>query len=214
LPQSSDIWDVRFGANTTEKVTVTENSSNDDITEEEFDALLDAIDGRTKTPSPDPEITVSETVAGATGNEEITEEEFDAVLDRLQAAKKIAAQGSPSLESATGSVMNEYLTDLCVEASSAEEIKLVANVGIAEAADLHTRLIALAAKRADVCIEAGSVESIDTAAMQLLYVFIKEIKSNGNAVAWSNPSAVVLRNARLLGLSEQLDLLGIDAQAA
>ncbi|MCO6412091.1 MAG: chemotaxis protein CheA [Thiogranum sp.] len=77
-------------------------AGGDDITEEEFDALLDQLHGSGKGPAPAtssapgaspplaaPDIAVPE--SGIAGGDDITEEEFDALLDQLHGAGKAPA---------------------------------------------------------------------------------------------------------------------------
>jgi len=65
-------------------------SGSDDITEEEFDALLDQLQGSGKAPvkaaAAGP--AVPPTAASTAGSDEITEEEFDALLDELHGSGK------------------------------------------------------------------------------------------------------------------------------
>lgn len=68
-----------------ESIDMTARSSDDDITDEEFEALLDQLHGEGKTVSTDA-ATKAEPVASANDNE-ITEEEFENLLDRLQAGE-------------------------------------------------------------------------------------------------------------------------------
>lgn len=67
-------------------------SDNDDITDEEFEALLDQLHGATGSPGSDDSITVEPTPVPIptppAGNDDITEEEFEALLDELQGKKK------------------------------------------------------------------------------------------------------------------------------
>ncbi len=76
-------------------------SGGDDITEEEFDALLDQLHGSGKAPQPveEPAASVPEEAAepAAGGGEEITDDEFEALLDELHGNGKspTAADSSP-----------------------------------------------------------------------------------------------------------------------
>jgi len=80
-------------------------SGGDDITEEEFDALLDQLHGSGKTPQPvkEPAAPVSEEAAepAAGGGDEITDDEFEALLDELHGDGKspTIAGSSPKNES-------------------------------------------------------------------------------------------------------------------
>ncbi len=197
----------------TENKTVTEKPGDDEITEEEFDALLDAIDAR-KAPLDQASPMISEATAAAGGNDEITEEEFDAVLDRLDAERKASNGGGHEHDGVTSAVVDEYLTDLCDSSGDIDVLELSPNIGIAEAANLHSQLIELSNSTKALRIEAAQVEAIDTAVLQLFCVFIKELSKNDREVVWSDPSAALLRNASVLGLTTHLNLPEIDSKAA
>jgi len=79
-------------------VTPNEATDNDDITDEEFEALLNQLHGDgapgtvTTSPAPAP-------IATTKSNDDITEEEFEALLDELQGKKKtVAASQQPIIE--------------------------------------------------------------------------------------------------------------------
>jgi len=105
--QSGDDVDAEFEAmldQAEQSDPVTDNDStatvsgSDDITEEEFDALLDQLHGSGKAPAiaagaDVPNVSVENTVTpapadSAADSEEITEEEFDALLDELHGSGK------------------------------------------------------------------------------------------------------------------------------
>ena len=68
------------------------NSSDEEITDDEFEALLDEIQGQPQGGTPAAEPAAESTESPAVDSDEITEEEFEALLDKLQ--------GSESEESA------------------------------------------------------------------------------------------------------------------
>ena len=74
-----------------EAKTTTENGAKEEITDQEFEELLDALDDQKPTTASQ-EATSPATESG----DDITEEEFDALLDDLNAAKK-SAEGKPSV---------------------------------------------------------------------------------------------------------------------
>ena len=63
-------------------------ASGDEISEDEFDALLDQLHGKGKGPGADAPAAASEPVPTAGNTEEITEDEFDALLDQLHGKGK------------------------------------------------------------------------------------------------------------------------------
>ncbi len=65
------------------------SSDNDDITDEEFEALLDELHGKKKAPTaPAKEVKPSSETSASAGDDEITEEEFEALLDELHGKNK------------------------------------------------------------------------------------------------------------------------------
>ncbi len=82
-----------------------EVSSSDEITEEEFEALLDQLQGdkdsaaeKSASAEPAPEAAASEPVATASSpsSDEITDDEFEALLDELDAKKKTGDAETPA----------------------------------------------------------------------------------------------------------------------
>ena len=73
-----------------------------------------------------------------------------------------------------------------------------------------TALQAQLAERLDdsgtVQIDASAVERIDTATLQLLAAFVRDLRADGRLVEWTHCSAVLRRAAHSLGLTSALDL--------
>lgn len=78
------------------------------------------------------------------------------------------------------------------------------HVDIASAHKLWQRLKTCAAKNTDVNLHANKVETIDTAALQLLLAFVRQVRDNGKQVYWKSPSAALLNAAALTGLRDEL----------
>ena len=84
-------------------------SGGDDITEDEFDALLDQLHGEGKAPTPEtvagtaaadvPAATGAAAPDAAAGSDEITEDEFDALLDQLHGSGKAPTPANPAAAS-------------------------------------------------------------------------------------------------------------------
>ncbi len=55
-----------------------------------------------------------------------------------------------------------------------------------------------------VQLDSAAVESVDTAAIQLLAAFAGKIKDSGQELQWLNTSEVLQTSARLLGLERHL----------
>jgi anti-anti-sigma regulatory factor len=57
-----------------------------------------------------------------------------------------------------------------------------------------------------VRIDASAVERIDTATLQLLAAFVRDLRADDRLVEWTQCSAVLRRAAHALGLTGALDL--------
>ncbi|MEW6646989.1 MAG: chemotaxis protein CheA [Pseudomonadota bacterium] len=75
-------------------------SSGEDITEEEFEALLDELHGKGQFKAPAAEPAAPEAPAAAAGGEDITEAEFEALLDELHGKGKFKAPASDAVAAA------------------------------------------------------------------------------------------------------------------
>lgn len=111
LNESADV-DVEEIA-TTSAVHETADAPSGDITDEEFEQLLDAIAGQpaASASSSAPAVTIPSTTSSSSSNDEITEDEFDALLDQLH-----GKGGAPGLASAA------VATPVVAASSSSNEI--------------------------------------------------------------------------------------------
>lgn len=103
-----DLVEQAFDAmlNEDERVALaTPHSTDDEITEQEFEALLDALHGKGGSPTPKHE--EAAVVSGSPGGEEITEEEFENVLDELHGKGKFSAQKVVSKPAASSGDITE-----------------------------------------------------------------------------------------------------------
>jgi phospholipid transport system transporter-binding protein len=57
-----------------------------------------------------------------------------------------------------------------------------------------------------VQIDASAVERIDTAGLQLLAAFVRDLRTDARLVEWTDCSAALRRAAHSLGLTSALDL--------
>ena len=55
-------------------------------------------------------------------------------------------------------------------------------------------------------IDASAVQRIDTAALQLLAAFVRDLRADGRVVEWTECSTALRRAADSLGLADALDL--------
>jgi len=91
-------------------------------------------------------------------------------------------------------------------ANRSSRVTLDANLDIASAGKLHSKLMKSVNRGVNVNLYAARVVKIDTAALQLLFACVKQVRDNGNTVNWHEPSEALLSSAALTGLSEYLGL--------
>ncbi len=85
-------------------------------------------------------------------------------------------------------------------------VAMASNCTVKDAAAMKESLCAVADAAGAVVIDAGAVERIDTAVLQLLIAFVRERLGNDREVIWRTPSAALLDSARLLGICDLLTL--------
>ena len=89
-------------------------------------------------------------------------------------------------------------------------LQLPAQCTLPHAVALRASLLAALGGDADLHLDAGCVEAVDTAALQLLAAFIIELRQQGRRVQWQQVSAPLHAAAKRLGL---LQTLGMQARA-
>ena len=87
------------------------------------------------------------------------------------------------------------------------ELALNSDCTLAEADSLKTALAALLEAPQTVTLDAGAVQRIDTAALQLLGAFVRDRRLGGRSVAWRGAAQALEPAARLLGME---GILGFD----
>lgn len=85
-------------------------------------------------------------------------------------------------------------------------VTLESNGSIKEAAALHKTLLAVVQAQGPVLIDAGAVERVDTATLQLLYAFVRDRVAADREVAWRGVTDELSDAARLLGVRDLLCL--------
>jgi ABC-type transporter Mla MlaB component len=83
---------------------------------------------------------------------------------------------------------------------------LAAECTVADAGSLKSGLARLLEESGIVTLDAGAVQRIDTAGLQVIATFIRERESHGRQVQWQSHSPAVSNAAKLLGLSALLKL--------
>jgi anti-anti-sigma regulatory factor len=75
-----------------------------------------------------------------------------------------------------------------------------------ESAALKSRLLERLDQVGDVELDAGAVEKIDTAGLQLLVAFARQLRDSHRALGWKSIAPELLRSAAQLGLTDVLGL--------
>jgi anti-anti-sigma regulatory factor len=88
----------------------------------------------------------------------------------------------------------------------AAAVVLPADCRIAAQAALKVQLLDALEQGARVVLDAGEVERVDTAALQLLVLLRRELQARGATLDWRNASAAFNEAAGLLGLARILEL--------
>lgn len=79
-------------------------------------------------------------------------------------------------------------------------------IDISAVSGFRTQLLEALESGQAIELDASELERADTAALQLLSVFMQEANSQQQAVTWKEPSQALYESAALLGLSKLLHL--------
>ncbi|HXC60796.1 MAG TPA: STAS domain-containing protein [Steroidobacteraceae bacterium] len=85
-------------------------------------------------------------------------------------------------------------------------LKLESTFTLRDANDMLFQLLAVDFGDAEVLVDGGGVERIDTAGLQMLIAFARHHAARGKSLNWSAVSPELLRSSRLLGVTEALHL--------
>ncbi len=85
-------------------------------------------------------------------------------------------------------------------------MKLTKALNIAQVAELHEEFGKLLIEAHPMEVDASAVETVDTAALQLLLAVVREAEKKDVAFSWRSPSAAFSNSASLLGLTGELKL--------
>jgi anti-anti-sigma regulatory factor len=85
-------------------------------------------------------------------------------------------------------------------------LKIAAVCTLREAAAFKAQLLEQLDAGGDVGIDAGAVDKIDTAGLQLLAAFARKLASEGRGLSWSATTAELHKAAAQVGLLEALQL--------
>ncbi|MEO7053025.1 MAG: STAS domain-containing protein [Rhodanobacter sp.] len=89
--------------------------------------------------------------------------------------------------------------------ANAAEVQLPADCRLAAQLALKAQLQAVL-HHGEIMLDAGRVERIDTAALQLLVLFRRELEGQGGKLRWRGVNPVMSEAASLLGLEQLLNL--------
>ena len=89
------------------------------------------------------------------------------------------------------------------------ELALDSDCSLTAADALKAALAALLEAPQTVTLDAGAVQRIDTAALQLLAAFVRDRRLGGRTVAWRGAAQALQPAARLLGME---GILGFDGE--
>jgi len=91
-------------------------------------------------------------------------------------------------------------------------LELASVCTLREAADIKALLMTQVAQAGDVDVDASRVGKIDTAGLQLLLAFVRQLDAEGRALVWAQqPNAELYRAAAQLGLVDALKLPAMEA---
>ena len=89
---------------------------------------------------------------------------------------------------------------------SSDPLQLDTRPGIQAVSELKLSLSACLKAKGTVVVDGSAVETIDTAALQLLTAFMNRLRNQSRSVEWLNPSEALLELAHLAGLDVHLDI--------
>jgi anti-anti-sigma regulatory factor len=91
-------------------------------------------------------------------------------------------------------------------AGRAKVLALAAELTIAQAGTLKTRLTRLLDSKDEVRVDAGATRRVDTACLQLLLAFVRDRRNAGKAVTWKATAPEFTTTAKTVGLAGALGI--------
>ncbi|WP_168210887.1 STAS domain-containing protein [Persicimonas caeni] len=95
--------------------------------------------------------------------------------------------------------------------TSSQPVTLPEQLGLAQVDELHAHLVDLLETTHEIVFDAGAVDRLDAAGVQLLCAAARATQQAGGSVSWRAVSPALVRAAEQLGLSEALLLPTEDA---
>ena len=130
---------------------------------------------------------------------------MDAVDEQDVATEEVADSNTVSRQGiAIESVADD--PDVTDEIATAT-LNLPPYLGIAQVAEMYTNIQSLLNTMSKkIEINAGEVESVDTAGLQLLMALIKQSRTNGIQIVWETISPKLMKSAELLNIKPMLSI--------
>lgn len=137
--------------------------------------------------------------------------DLDSIKEKLMAVQKskkkvkkaAAKKPAAAAKSASKKASAKAPTQAVAENTT---LRLDKDITIQGVAALKEKLAATLTSGEPVKIDAGAVETVDTAALQLLVAFARHSEAQSNAVNWVQTSDAFVDSARLLDLAQHLGL--------
>ncbi len=86
-------------------------------------------------------------------------------------------------------------------------VSLGSALDIVHVSALKERLSAALEKKPHIVLIANKVERSDTAGLQLIYAFKKEVEQRGKQLSWQKPSEKLILASNTLGMTEVLNII-------
>lgn len=130
-----------------------------------------------------------------------------------------AADATASLADANAAVAAPHTgktplkeTPIAAECSASDSAPRVVNIGgaltIPNAAAMHAELRQALESAHAIVLDAAAVETVDTAGLQLLSVFVRAARDRGITTTWREPSGILRDGAKRLDLEKILRFPG------
>jgi phospholipid transport system transporter-binding protein len=132
-----------------------------------------------------------------------------AVVAEVVVQREMSAEIAVELPEAPPAVVVESQTLVATapDAPSAATFTLLANCNVRDASELRASLLTLIDTDTVVNVDASQLERIDTAALQVLAVFVRDRRAQKREVKWTNVNEVLSEAAHTLGLFAVLEMV-------
>jgi len=136
----------------------------------------------------------------AESKEENTESNHDEV-DNLSVAMENNVNDNTEKDINKSEEMDE------IHRENLDMLDLTSHFGISRVADIYPQMQSLISSSSETLkISGGDIESVDTAALQLLLAFVAEAEKNGKKIEWESCSEKLRSSASLLNIEKSLGI--------